>query len=105
MADAVKSVMAKTNQSAGLMSDWRKQTVGRSGTLAGGLALTVNRICKPTRRLWPFRTDRLVYAPTARHTSSSANGVFWHLRFRATIFIAMSDVTQILSQIEQGDPQ
>src|SRR6187399_2087603 len=30
---------------------------------------------------------------------------FWHRRGRLAIFIAMSDVTRILSQIESGDPQ
>lgn len=33
-----------------------------------------------------------------------AMSVFWHLRRRLAIFISMSDVTRILSNIESGDP-
>jgi RNA polymerase sigma factor (TIGR02999 family) len=40
-----------------------------------------------------------------RHVPSSATGVFWRHCCRLAIFIVMSDVTRILSQIEQGDPQ
>jgi len=34
----------------------------------------------------------------------AVKGIFWNPRLRLAIFIAMSDVTRILSQIESGDP-
>jgi len=38
------------------------------------------------------------------HAPSLATDVFWRLRSRLAILLAMSDVTWILSQIERGDP-
>src|SRR5215471_16455284 len=40
-----------------------------------------------------------------RRAQSTAIGVSWRLWCGVAIFIAMSDVTRILSQIEAGDPQ
>src|SRR5262245_2296224 len=36
---------------------------------------------------------------------AQSNRVFWNLRQWLAIFIAMSEVTRILSEIEEGDPQ
>src|SRR5436190_22900098 len=40
-----------------------------------------------------------------RHAPSAATTTFWHLCCRLAMFISMSDVTRILSQIEAGDPR
>src|SRR5262245_30412246 len=46
---------------------------------------------------------RLACVPIYAYSSAATNA-FWHLRYRLAIFIAMSDLTRILSQMEQGDP-
>jgi hypothetical protein len=46
---------------------------------------------------------KAVFAATRK--GLPARVILWRGRREVAIFIAMSDVTRILSQIEQGDPQ